>query len=135
MVNVSVALLLCVSMPQSPKDKKNSSIIKFKKNSDSKVYAALSPQGLNQHVGRDSFKSKALCESGAEVSKGKEGKKNGTSLLHFVWCFLPISSSNLLSNCEMYPVATFPVYSPICKIWCAQMQESHYDKTSQIFPG
>lgn len=43
----------------------------------------------------------SVCKSGAEVSKGKEGKKNKTSLLHFVWCFLPMSSSNLQSNCEL----------------------------------
>lgn len=45
-----------------------------KKNSGWKVYAALSPRGLNEHIGRDRIQSKALCESGAEVSKGKERK-------------------------------------------------------------
>lgn len=49
-------------------------------------------------------------------------------------CFLPISSSNLPPNCELYPVADFPIYLPISKnMMCTHAWITLWWDTSNIF--
>lgn len=84
--------------------------------SEKSLQRSLPPRGLNQHGGRDSIKSKALSVNLEQrLEKVRKAERNGTPLLHFVQRFLPISSSYLLSSCEIYPVAALSVYSVICK--------------------
>lgn len=81
------------------------------------------------HIQRDCIKSRALFVN-LEQRLVKVRKEIRTRL-HFVRCFLHISSSNLLSYCEMYPMAAFPVYSPICKMWCMEHTMIKHLKYSQ----
>ena len=104
--------------PLSSKDMKDSSVIEFKQWLKGLCGNCLHRDWNSTYTEtQDQFKS-SVCDSGEEVRKGTSSP---APLLHFVWRFLPISSFNLLSDWDLLPVAAFPIYSPMCKTWCAHM--------------
>lgn len=118
-----------------PEDnKKDSSVIKVKKTLVKKSLQYSFRRDWTSTNTETEYQIKSsLCESGAEVSEGK--RKGKRRLLCSILCGV----SCLFHHSILYPSvrctrSRFSRSFTICKIWCAHMQGSHRDKTSQISP-